>query len=448
VQVLGSEVQQVGVAAHFLLHGTVALVMLAIHIALAVALAPQLAIAAIVLLCPAAILGWRLMPRIRRLGAAVIVDHEHMTGETMRFLDGLKAAAAHNMQPAFVAEHRRLSDAALANRRDFFRVQARSRHLTSAAVALAGAAAVLLGATALRLDPAVLIVLIVILARTGTPALLLQQSAEQIAHCLPAFAAAQAMEAECGTRRPFPPAHRIPRHGTGPSLLFDRVTFLHPAREGAHPGGIRQVDAMVPAGALIGIAGPSGAGKTSFVDLAAGLLMPHEGAVLIDGVRLTPDRLAIHRDRIGYAGRDPFLFGGTFRHNLLWGTPERSDDAILEALDRVGAAQLVRSRGGLDARIDEHRLTLSAGEGQRLAIARLLLRAAPLLILDEATASLDIGSERRALHALRESLCRPTILLVSHRAETLAQCDAVLRFDAGALAPATEPLSVARASTA
>ncbi len=444
VQVLGAEIQHMGVAAHFILHGAVASAMLAIHLALAVALAPRLSVAAIALLIPAAALGWGMMPRIRRLGAAVIVDAERMTEETMRFLDGLKTAAAHDMQPAFVAEHRRLSGIALANRRAFFGVQAASRHVAGAAAALAGAATLLLGATVLRLDPAVLIVLAVVLARMGGPALLLQHSIQQIAHCLPAFAAARALEAECDAAgrisRPIP-SRDMP--ATGPSLAFDRVTLLHPGSG----RGIRRVSTTIPAGALVGIAGPSGAGKTSFADLAAGLLTPDDGALLVNDRPLTADRLTAHRNRVGYAGRDAVLFGDSIRRNLLWGTAGRSDPTMLEALDRLGAAELVRSRGGLDGHLGERGATLSAGEAQRLALVRLLLRGAPLLILDEATASLDAASERHALDVLRDRHRRPTILLVSHRAETLAQCDMVLRFEDGLLAGATEPSPPARAST-
>jgi ABC-type multidrug transport system fused ATPase/permease subunit len=447
VQVLGPEMQQVGVAAHSLLHGTVAAMMLMVHATVALVLAPAAAIVSIALLMPVALLGWGLLPRVRRFGAAVIADHERMTDRTIRLLDGLKVATAHNSRPGIVAEHRRISNAALANRRAYFRMQAASRHAATTLIALAGAAAILVGALVLRLDAAVLIVLVLILSRMAAPALLAQQSAQQIAHCLPAFAAARALDAECGLRprsRATPPA----RPGRGPSLRFERVTFLHPSADAMRARGVRQVSVTIPAGALIGIGGRSGAGKTSFVDLAAGLLTPAEGTIDVDGTRLNEEGHAAHRDGVGYAGREPVLFGDTIRRNLLWGTSGRSGDALWKALERADAIALVRARGGLDAPLAERGAALSAGEAQRLALARLLLRDAPLLILDEATASLDPESERRILDAFRASRRSPTILLVSHRAETLRLCDIVLRFDGGALTHAAEPLAPARASTA
>lgn len=446
VQVLGAEMQQVGVAAYFLLHGAVACAMLIVHGALALVLAPAAAIAAFALLIPAALIGWRVIPSVRRLGSAVIVDHHRMTDHMIRFLESLKAAAAHNLQSSIIADHRRISDSVLANRRAFFGLQATSRHAASTMVALAGAAAVLLGALVLHRDAAVLIVLVLVLSRAGAPALLLQQSAHQIAHCLPAFGAVRALEAECGS-----PRHSRP--GTvampaGPSLGFECVTFLHPAADGTSAGGVRCVSTTIPAGAVIGIGGSSGAGKTSFVDLAAGLLTPTEGTILVNEAPIVRDALGPYLDRIGYAGREPVLFGDTIRANLSWGGSACPDSDLWHALADVGAAELVEARGGLDAPVEERGSAFSAGEGQRLALARLLLRKPALIILDEATASLDVASERRILQALRTSADRPTILIVSHRAETFRSCDAVLRFESGSLVRPAEPFALAQASTA
>lgn len=193
------------------------------------------------------------------------------------------------------------------------------------------------------------------------------------------------------------------------------VTYRPP---GATSPLLERVSLAIPSGAFVGLTGPSGVGKTTLLDLAAGLLSPDAGTVAVE---------AAGRERLAYVAQEAFLFDGSIRRNLAWGRPEATEAEMLWALDLVGAGCLLE-RLGLDGRLGDRGARVSAGERQRLALARAVLRRPRLLILDEATNALDLTAERAILARLDQLRPATTILMVSHRAESLVFCDHVLRF--------------------
>jgi ATP-binding cassette subfamily C protein len=191
----------------------------------------------------------------------------------------------------------------------------------------------------------------------------------------------------------------------------------------------------IACGEFVGLTGLSGAGKTTLVDLLVGLYEPLAGAILIDGVPLTPAVLPAWRARISYISQDPYLFYDTIRRNLLWANPAASEAALWDALRLAGADAMVRRMpDGLDAVVGERGTLISGGERQRLAIARAMIRNPRLLILDEATNALDVAAERMLIGNLLDVTPRPTILMIAHRKESLARCDRVLRLEDGKIA--------------
>ncbi len=207
-----------------------------------------------------------------------------------------------------------------------------------------------------------------------------------------------------------------------------------PPRDG--PPELENVSLTIPAGAFVGVVGPSGAGKTTFLDLAAGLLPPQAGAIQVHGCELAGPRLGPHRAGLAYVAQDPFLFDDTIRRNLLWSQPGCSDAQMHEALDLAGASELLGGlEQGLDTRIGERGVLISAGERQRLALARAILRRPTLLILDEATNAIDVASERAVLEGIASLRPRTTILMVAHRRESLSLCDHLLEIPQYLLSP-------------
>jgi subfamily B ATP-binding cassette protein MsbA len=172
------------------------------------------------------------------------------------------------------------------------------------------------------------------------------------------------------------------------------------------------------------LAGPSGCGKTTLLLAIVGLLEPHAGEVRIGG---EPPTDYVSRGAVGFVGSEAVVFAGTLRSNLVYGSPPGVGDAALrEALSLARALDLAdESLGGLDRVIGEDGRGLSAGQRQRLALARALVRQPSLLILDEPTANVDVESEAKIASTLRALRGQVTTIVVSHREPLLEQCDLI-----------------------
>ena len=189
--------------------------------------------------------------------------------------------------------------------------------------------------------------------------------------------------------------------------------------------------AVIPANKITGIIGESGQGKTTLIDLIAGLQKPDGGQVLIDGKPLDEDICSAWKHSIGYLPQDTFFIDGTIRENLVWDSHNNiSDEEIWDILKKVNSEKIVARRPQqLDTKIVNHQYYFSGGERQRLALARVLLRKPQLLLLDEATSSLDIENERQIMEVITELKSKITIIFVTHRTSTLPYFDKVLKLD-------------------
>jgi ABC-type bacteriocin/lantibiotic exporter with double-glycine peptidase domain len=200
----------------------------------------------------------------------------------------------------------------------------------------------------------------------------------------------------------------------------------------AYPDGERLFDsfsAVIKANAITGIVGQSGRGKTTLIDLIAGLQKPGSGRILIDGKMLDGDLLQRWKAGLGYLPQDPFFIDGTLRENLVWDSGEEvTDNVVMDVLQQVNAVHLVkRFRKGLDAFIVNYPFAFSGGECQRLALARVLLRKPSLLLLDEATSSLDPENEAAIMEVLANLKIKVTIVFVTHRESVSKWFDSVIK---------------------
>lgn len=185
----------------------------------------------------------------------------------------------------------------------------------------------------------------------------------------------------------------------------------------------------IPAHRITGIIGASGIGKTTLIDLIAGLQKPDTGSIMVDGLLLDENLLPGWKKSIGYLPQDPFFIDGTLRENLVWDSPDIiSDQEIFEVLRQVNASHLVNHHdNGLDTWIVNYPFAFSGGECQRLALARVLLRKPHLLLLDEATSSLDAENEARIMEVIKRLKEKVTIVFVTHRASLLPYFDKVIK---------------------
>jgi ATP-binding cassette subfamily C protein len=292
------------------------------------------------------------------------------------------------------------------------------------AAAVAAAVLLFVGVRVLDMPFPVLVTSLIIFARMTGPAINLQQSAQQVAALAPAFGAIEARLGPLEQPTMGRPAHE-PLDWN--ELRLDGVGFEH--RSGL---GIRSDSLTLAAGEWLGVSGVSGAGKTTLVDLVAGLIAPASGSVTVDACPLEGDHLERWRTGLAYVGQEGAVFNDSVRANLL-GEGASADEAQLwQALEQVGLAERVRAfAGGLDEFVGDRGSQLSGGERQRLVLARALLRRPTLLILDEATSALDAASEAEVLHRLRSLKPRPAAILVAHRESSLAHCDSVASIQHG-----------------
>src|ERR1700722_7366284 len=213
-------------------------------------------------------------------------------------------------------------------------------------------------------------------------------------------------------------------------ISFDNVRFAYPTRPNAL--AVDGVSFSVRAGEKVAIVGPSGAGKSTLFHLLLRFYDPASGAISVDGVPIPAADPTDVRRRIALVPQDPVVFAASARDNIRFGRPEASDADVERAADLAHASEFLRRLpGGLDTPLGERGVTLSGGQRQRIAIARAILREAPLLLLDEATSALDAESETLVQTALEELMSHRTTLVIAHRLATVLSCDRILVMDQG-----------------
>ena len=182
------------------------------------------------------------------------------------------------------------------------------------------------------------------------------------------------------------------------------------------------------------IAGISGSGKSTIIDLILGIQKPNQGNILIDNISYKDINLNYFRQRIGYVPQDPQLFNTTIRENLVWFEKNISEKKIIEACKTSNAMEFINKLPNrFDTIVGNSGTSLSGGQRQRLTIARALLRNPTLLILDEATSSLDLKSDKLIYDALKKIHGKMTIILISHREQTLKYADKIYFLDGGTI---------------
>ncbi len=231
------------------------------------------------------------------------------------------------------------------------------------------------------------------------------------------------------------------------SIEFDHVSFSYPTAEEVSLASLEAVATLethgrtevlhdvsfrVEPGQMVALVGPSGAGKTTISSLVPRLYDATAGAVRVSGVDVRDATLDSLRDMVGMVTQDPHLFHDTLRANLLYARPEASEADLYSALEQAQILPLVASLpDGLDTLVGERGYRLSGGEKQRVALARLVLKAPDVVVLDEATAHLDSESEAAVQEALRHALVGRTSLVIAHRLSTVRDADQLLVVDAG-----------------
>jgi ABC-type multidrug transport system fused ATPase/permease subunit len=215
-------------------------------------------------------------------------------------------------------------------------------------------------------------------------------------------------------------------------ITFENVGFRYPSREEAVV--LRDVSFNIDPGREIALVGPSGAGKTTVTSLLLRFYNPTQGRILFDGRDSRYFPVTALRSQMAIVMQDVFLFGGTIKENIAYGKPGATDEEIIDAAVRANAWTFINSfPDKLDTVVGERGVQLSGGQRQRIAIARAVLRDPKILILDEATSSLDSESERLVQEALEKLMKGRTSVIIAHRLSTVRNADSIIVLNEGSI---------------
>jgi ATP-binding cassette, subfamily C, bacterial len=426
---MSGDIHRVGTATHYMVQFAAALVIIAAQIVIALLLAPLLTCVALVLIAIGAAVGFVMLRRAHDFGAKLSRMGIALMHETSQFLGGLKLAAGQNRQANFVAEFQDSLDRLRHEQLAYVAQENRNRLAASIIAGLVGALIAFVGLVLFDVQAAVILTMLFIFSRISVPAMQMSQMLQQFAGTVPAHAEFLQLEHELAAQnaiemRPAPPI--------APGAIVFRDVSFHYDRSRQTGAGIEHLNLTITPGMFLGVSGPTGAGKTTFVDLLIGLIEPDSGEIAVGGVPLRGATAIKWRDHVSYVVQDPYLFRDTIRRNLLWADPQAGDAEIWHALAIAGVDDFVAGlSAGLDTVLGERGTLISGGERQRLCLARAVLRRPFLFVLDEATSAIDVPAERKIIKAMLDLKPRPTIVMIAHRDQSLAYCDHILRLQNG-----------------
>ena len=281
----------------------------------------------------------------------------------------------------------------------------------------------------LSIPTAGLLLLLFLFARVMPKFSNIQQSFQSLINMLPSFSRVIELQRRCEEAVEID-TQRYEKIDIGHGIRFNKVSFSYDGNSRV----IKGLDITIKAGQTTAIIGPSGTGKTTIADLLMGLIVPNEGSILIGEKEFGPERTRAWREQIGYVPQDTFLFNDTVKANLLWAKPDAKEEEIIQSLKSAATEEFISGLlRGLDTILGDRGVLVSGGERQRIALARALLRKPSLLILDEATSSLDSENEKQIQKAIEKLHGDMTILVISHRLSTIRGADIIHVIEDGRL---------------
>lgn len=428
MEVMVEQVDRVGLAARTLLDLVASLTIGAAYLIVAVRISPSItAIALVAVGSLVAILSGS-RRRTRRLGNRQVDASKDLYAVLMESFGAMKTIRAYSSESVHEGRLAGAVDRVHEVTRDLATADASARQIFDVGLVVTLGLVAYVALVVQSMPPAELFVLLFVFARVTPQMSSLHNRYQRLLSEIPAFERLQKLDAEAVAH-----ADRVSDVVVRPvtftrTARLDRVTFGY----GPHVDAVREISLQISRGETVAVVGPSGAGKTTIADLMLGLLAPSDGRLLVDDAPLDREAMPGWRAVLGYVPQEGMLFHDSVRANLLWGNSAASDTDLRSALQAAAAWSFVsKLPRGIDTVVGDRGVLLSGGERQRLALARALVRQPQLLILDEATSSLDSENERLIEQAIDELHGRISILLITHRLTTVRRADVIYVLDAG-----------------
>ncbi len=430
--VLTSDINRIASGTHSILDILVTGFIVLVHVGVALRLSLAMTITALVSGAMLLLLLWPQVKKAKQLGRELTNANRQVFGTVSDFLEGIKLAKSYGAEQRYKQSFSESIGRLRTQLLTFTRSHSYAQMMYQIGAAVALSLLFYFASVVLSIPGTELVVLTLIFSRLLPLLSRLQGSYQQIVHMLPAFTSAMEITSDCERQAEIMDASSGWEPVLTKELTFNDVQFSYDHDD--KPPAIRKLTFNLPANHTLGVAGSSGAGKSTLADICAGLILPTNGDIYLDGHSLQPEDLHSWRKAVAYVPQETFLFHDSVRNNLLWAKPSASETELKSVLELAAADEFVSQLPSkMDTIVGDRGIRLSGGERQRIALARALLAKPQLLILDEATSALDTEHERRIQQAIEQLHGEMTIIIIAHRLSTLRHTDKIIVIEQGSL---------------
>lgn len=432
INIMTGEINKAGAGTYSFLQFLFSLIFTCIQIGLAFWLSPNITVFVLLFGLSLIYVNRRFFKKSLELGKVNYkLGKSYLAGITEQ-INGIKDIKSNTLEHSRMDWYRSITKQMRNQQVNYMKLKTKSQLYYQIASAILIAIFIFIAVTFFSAQGGQLMLIILIFSRLWPIVASIQGSLEQIATILPSFQAVKAMQAESIAAVEFSKSvnHDAKTIQVEKSIQLRDVSFRYDHTRPIY--ALEEIDITISSNQMTAFVGKSGAGKSTLIDLLMGLNRPEKGEIFIDGKALEEDQISSLRRSVSYVPQDPFLFNTTIRENLLLVEENACEEKMWEALEFSSAAEFVRKLPkGIDTHIGDQGIKLSGGERQRLVLARAILRKPSILVLDEATSSLDVENERKIQEAIDRLKGKMTIIVIAHRLSTIRNADQVIVLDEG-----------------
>lgn len=440
--ILTTEISRVGIGTHGIIQLIGIVFFTIVQVTLAFLLSPSLTL--VVMVCGAVIAIYmrKFVKGSKVLGKETTELMSNYFGGISEQFNGMKDMKSNRLESSFNEWFQSMSNRIHQNVMKLVKLNSKSTFIYRVAAGLLIIFFVYVSFSFIKVPPEKMILVILIFSRLWPKFSSIQSSIEQIVTMFPALNHLLKVQKECRKEQEwdFSQMEELSSKSSfhlESAIECKNVSYRY--KKAQDNWALSNINIAFPKNKTTAIVGPSGAGKTTLVDIVMGLLQPEEGKVFVNGDPLTEKTVLGYRSTISYVAQEPFLFHSSIRENLQMVAPHASEWDLWNALTFAAADEFVRRMPqGLDTIIGDRGIRLSGGERQRLILARAILRKPTILVLDEATSALDSENERKIQQAIDRLKGTMTIIVIAHRLSTIRNADQVVVLEGGRVIQAGE----------